>query len=129
MMPRQDKRPVNLNLWHFRFPLNALTSISHRISGVFLIICLLIWLGWFHLVLLYPQDFADYQAWLSSWPGQLFVSVFWLALAFHWLAGVRHLLIEFLPLPSLKPALRQNAWLVGVLWFGLAGLIIARVWL
>lgn len=131
MMPRTDKRPVNISLWHFHFPLNALLSIAHRISGVFLIIALLVWLFSLNYLSIDPAHFSNHQAWLSSVSGQLFVSLFWLALWFHWLLGVRHLLIEFCLNASVRDVLRTaNAatasfviWLIGSI------AIMTQVWL
>lgn len=131
MIPRTDKRPVNLSLWHFQFPLNALVSISHRISGVVLILTLFIWLFLLNQMLFVPDDFAKHQAWLSSIGGQIFLSLFWLALWFHWLAGIRHLLIEFCLNSRIKTALRTHQAALGnfILWGFGALLILARIWL
>lgn len=131
MIPRTDKRPVNLSLWHIHFPLNALVSISHRISGVVLILSLLVWLVMLNQMLFLADDFHQHQAWLSSLTGQVFLSLFWLALWFHWLAGVRHLLIEFCLNSRIKSALRTQHAAFGsfILWGLGALLILARIWL
>jgi succinate dehydrogenase / fumarate reductase cytochrome b subunit len=130
-MPRQDTRPVNLSLLHFRFPPNAILSISHRITGVLLVITLLSWLAWLNLSLFEADSLNRYQAWLSSWSGKLFLSVFWLALALHWLAGVRHLLIEFCLNSRLKAFLRTESavWFLLGLWLALSVFALARIWL
>lgn len=131
MMPRRDKRPVNLSLWHFRFPFNALVSISHRVSGVVLILSLAAWLLWFNLILLDSDNFSSYLQWLSSFSGKLFLTLFWSALSFHWLAGVRHLILEFSSHNALKQTLRSNTqakWLAG-LWLLSVFIIIWGVWL
>lgn len=131
MIPRTDKRPVNLSLWHFHFPLNALVSISHRISGVILILSLFIWLFLLNQMMLTPTEFSQHQAWLSSLSGQVFLSLFWLALWFHWLAGVRHLLIEFCLNNRIKTALRTQQAAIGSfsVWGMGALLILVRIWL
>lgn len=124
MMPKTDPRPVYLNLFQFRFPPNALLSISHRISGVVLIVSLCIWLGLLNLMVFFPQ--SDHQAWLSSWSGQVFIWGFWSALALHWLAGARHLFIEFCINPRFKQLARTNhaallmfaVWLATTAWIG-----------
>ncbi|UQB41409.1 succinate dehydrogenase, cytochrome b556 subunit [Thiomicrospira microaerophila] len=131
MMPRQDSRPVNLSLWHFRFPANALLSISHRITGVLLVASLMLWLISLNLILLQPEQFSTYQAWLNNASGKLFLSLFWLALAFHWLAGLRHLLIEFAISLKLKTWLRseQAVWFTLGLWIAIGGFSLIRIWL
>lgn len=131
MMQRQDSRPVNLSLWHFRFPPNAIASISHRISGVLLLMTLVIWLVWLNVGVLFPQSFAHNQAWLNSLSGKLFLSVFWLSLAFHWLAGLRHLLIEFCLNQRLTAFLRkeQAVWMLLGFWLAIASFSLVRIWL
>lgn len=131
MMPRQDSRPVNLSLWHFRFPPNAILSITHRISGVVLSTSLIAWLLWLNIAFVSAENLASNQAWLSSLSGQLFLSLFWASLAFHWLAGVRHLLIEFSINAGFSNFLRteQAVWLVLGLWIALSSFSLARIWL
>ena len=46
-----NKRPVNLNLMSFKFPLTALVSIAHRISGVLMFLLIPVALFQLHAVL------------------------------------------------------------------------------
>ncbi|WP_052501489.1 succinate dehydrogenase, cytochrome b556 subunit [Thiomicrospira microaerophila] len=130
MMPRQDPRPVNLSLRHFRFPPNAILSISHRVTGVLLVATLLGWLVWLNLVMFEPSRLPSHQAWLLSGAGKVFLSLFWLALAFHWLAGLRHLLIEFCLNKRLTAFIRSESavWLLLGLWFTLSLFALLRIW-
>lgn len=128
MMPKTDSRPVYLNLFQFHFPPNALLSISHRIAGIALILTLPIWLILFNFMVLEPQ--ANHQAWLQTTLGKSFVLLFWLALYFHWLAGARHLFIEFCINSRFKQIARTNrmAWVTFFIWLLGAVFIGWEVW-
>lgn len=91
----KDKRPVNLDISSIKLPLAAYASITHRISGVlvFVGIALLLWL--FDMSLAAPESFAEVQA-LGANP--LFKLVVWAllsALAYHMVAGIKHLVLDF----------------------------------
>lgn len=85
------RRPKNLNLLTIRFPLNAVVSIQHRISGAILFL-LLPGMLWGLQASLAGE--AQYQAVLGiahHWLFKLFL--IWVAWGFfhHFYAGVRHL--------------------------------------
>jgi succinate dehydrogenase / fumarate reductase cytochrome b subunit len=89
-----NKRPINLNLLTIRFPIPAIVSILHRVSGVFLFLLLPFLLWMFSLSLASEQSFIRLQDNLSS-PFSKFLV--WLVLAplfYHLIAGVRHLLMD-----------------------------------
>lgn len=86
-------RPKNLNLFTIHFPLPAIVSILHRISGAFLFLLIpaVLWL------LSYSLTDSGFDV-LQQWSGTLYVKlIFWLVLVpfcFHLAAGVRHLLSD-----------------------------------
>lgn len=94
MYPRHDNRPVYLNLLKFHFPLNAIISILHRITGVLLVLFLLLGLIWLHSIILQPETYAENRQVWTHPLGRLMLSLGSISLWFHWLSGVRHLLIE-----------------------------------
>lgn len=128
-MPRLDKRPVNLSLRHFHFPLNAWLSIGHRISGIILVFALLSAFVMFSHLWLNPDSFTQYQAWLSSPAIQLLLFFAGLALWFHWLAGLRFLIIEFCQIPACQTRVRQGAKLHLTLWLTGGVLLALGIWL
>lgn len=88
-------RPVNLDIGTFKLPITAYVSILHRLSGVllFFVIGLLLWLLDFSLSS--PEGFASVAEWLSA---PLVKIVLWgslAALAYHLVAGVRHMIMDF----------------------------------
>lgn len=88
------KRPVNLNLTTIKFPLPAIVSILHRISGVilFLLIPLLLWV--LDNSLFSENSFDTVQAIANIWLVKLLVFVSMTALIYHLFAGIRHLLMD-----------------------------------
>jgi succinate dehydrogenase / fumarate reductase cytochrome b subunit len=88
------KRPVNLDLTTIKFPLPAIVSILHRISGVilFLLIPLLIWI--LDNSLFSENSFDTVQAYANGWFIKLLIWLSVSALIYHLFAGVRHLLMD-----------------------------------
>jgi len=86
-------RPKNLNLFTIRFPLPAIASILHRISGfvLFLFIPVLLWAFNFSLT---DQGFETWQQWLHSVYGKVLIWLCLIPLCYHFAAGIRHLLSD-----------------------------------
>ena len=122
-MTPQRSAPVNLNLFRIHFPVGAVTSIAHRISGVllFLFIPLLIYL--LDLSLQGPAGFAKVAGYLqSTWIRLGSVLIAW-SLFHHLLSGIRHLLLDIETGIELYQA-RLSAWLVNLL-----GLLLTLIYL
>jgi succinate dehydrogenase / fumarate reductase cytochrome b subunit len=90
----KKQRPVNLDLNAFSFPLPALLSITHRVSGVFLFvgIGLLIWLLGESLES--AQSFAEVKETMASPMATFALWVVLAALAYHTVVGVKHLFMD-----------------------------------
>lgn len=88
-----NSRPKNLNLFTIRFPLPAIVSILHRISGfiLFLLVPILLW------GLDYSFTSAGYDYFQQAL-GNIYIKLLlWAILApfcFHLVAGIRHLLSD-----------------------------------
>ncbi|UAJ65624.1 succinate dehydrogenase, cytochrome b556 subunit [Candidatus Schneideria nysicola] len=91
---KEKNRPINLNLWTMHFPITAIVSILHRISGI--IMCF--FLG----ILIYILYLS-----LSSYDGFLYITnilnyftckiIIWLIASiylYHIIGGIRHILID-----------------------------------
>ena len=89
-----NDRPVNLDLSTIKLPLAAITSITHRISGVILFVVIGILLWMLDLSLESAASFARLQEILSSGLVTLIVWGMLAALAYHMVAGVKHLLMD-----------------------------------
>lgn len=107
-------RPVNLKLTAFRFPIAAITSILHRISGV----VLLFGVGYFAYLLSLTLKSPESFDWVFNAVGTtyhgLLVWVVLTAVSYHFFAGIRHLLMDFHVGISLN-ASRRSSWTVLVL--------------
>lgn len=90
-----SKRPVNLDLSTIKFPLPALTSIVHRITGVILFIGLIFGFWALDASLSSPEGFEAVRHALDE--NILAKLIAWgllSALAFHFVAGIKHLLMD-----------------------------------
>lgn len=122
----KDARPMNLNLFTIHFPLPAITSILHRISGVilFLLIPFAIW--GLDLSLNSYQDFETVSSYLSTPLIKFIFWLIWLAFSYHFVAGIRHLLMDLHIGEQLK-----SGWIGALLTIIITAVlaIIAGVWL
>ena len=97
-----------------KFPLPAIISILHRISGVVLFLFLPLFLYLLHQSLISHESYVALQALLNR---PLLKLLLWLALAaviFHLFAGIRHLMMDLGFAESLEAG-RVSAMLVMVL--------------
>ncbi|OAN18502.1 succinate dehydrogenase [Photobacterium jeanii] len=87
-------RPVNLDLQTIRFPLTAIASILHRVSGVitFVSISILLWL--LNLSLSSPEGFASAADIVDSFFVKFILWGILTALFYHIVVGIRHLLMD-----------------------------------
>jgi succinate dehydrogenase / fumarate reductase cytochrome b subunit len=97
-------RPVFLNLARIRFPVGAIASIGHRISGVLLVLTLpfAVWA----LDRSLNADSFSFETGVSGRLGAAFLA--WAA-AHHLFAGIRHLLTD-IGIGSSLTAARRSAW-------------------
>ena len=61
-MTKQPPAPVFLNLFRIRFPVGAVTSIAHRVSGVCLFLSLPFWIYLLDLSLQGAAGFSKSEA-------------------------------------------------------------------
>lgn len=89
-----SKRPINLNLLTMRFPITAIVSILHRISGFFLFLIIPVFLVVMTLTLQSPEAFFTVHTCFTHPLIKLMLLGFLLALFYHLFAGIRHLLMD-----------------------------------
>lgn len=120
-----QKRPINLNLFTIRFPLPAIASILHRISGfvLFLMIPLLLWALDYSLT---DTGFDSLRSMLSMPLLKFLVWVLLLPLCYHLVAGVRHLLSD-MHIGNTRAGGKKAALSVFVIFAVLA--ILTGIWL
>lgn len=88
------ERPVNLDLGAFRWPITAIASILHRVSGIALFVGVgfLIWgLG---ASLESQESFESLKECLSGVVAKLIIWAILAGLIYHFVAGCKHLLMD-----------------------------------
>lgn len=111
MTAKNKKRPVYLDLLRIRLPVGGLVSILHRVSGVLLVVALPFSLWILQQSLISAEQYQQITGWLQSFPFRVLVFLLILVLAHHFLAGVRHLLLD-LDIGMSRHWGRTGAWLV-----------------
>ncbi len=107
----KTKQPVYLNLFQFKFPVTAIASILHRMSGVILFLALPFLLWGLQLSLQSAKDFERLQTLMTGPVIKLIVWAVLVALFYHLIAGIRHLLMD-MHVADGKQSGRYMAWLV-----------------
>ncbi len=120
------RRPVYLDLFQIRFPLMAITSIAHRISGVLMILAIGPAVYALSLSLSGPAGFQRVQAALDSGPAWLVLVVIGWGFAHHFFAGLRYLLMD-IGRGMERETARRSA--LATLVLGVAGAIAIGWWL
>ncbi|MEP4468636.1 succinate dehydrogenase, cytochrome b556 subunit, partial [Marinobacter alexandrii] len=82
-----SKRPVNLDLGKFHFPLPAITSILHRISGIIIFVGVAFMLYGLQLSLSGEEGFSRVSDLLDSFLAKLITWGILSALLYHLVAG------------------------------------------
>jgi succinate dehydrogenase / fumarate reductase cytochrome b subunit len=94
---KQNSRPINVgigDLMAFKWPITAVTSITHRVAGVVLFIGVGFFLFALDMSLSSEAGFKSLQAMMSSPPGKFITWGLLSALAYHFVAGIKHLLMD-----------------------------------
>ena len=88
------KRPVNLDLATMKFPVMAIVSILHRISGIVLFLLMPVLLYGLDQSLNSAHGFDMMSELLTTTLGKLIILTFAAAFIYHVLAGIRHMLMD-----------------------------------
>ncbi len=122
----KSDRPVNLNLFSIKWPVTALVSITHRITGILLFLATAPLLFLLDLSLASEEGFARAQALLSSPLAGLAAWLVVAALLYHLIAGCRHLLMDMGIGESWRAG---SATATAVIALSVAGALAAGIWL
>ena len=108
-----DQRPLSPHLQIYRPQLTSVLSITHRITGVVLSAGLVVMVGWLLALAAGPEAYAAFNGVLASVPGIILMVAWTLALFYHLLNGIRHLLWDAGWLLDLRGAY-ASGWVVVV---------------
>ena len=106
-------RPIDLSPTSF-LPVTAVASIMHRIAGAILFVGAGYLIYLLDMALESETSFADARALLAAPPGKIVLWAVLVALSYHLLAGIKHLLLDFHVGDSLAGG-RRGSWLALVL--------------
>jgi succinate dehydrogenase / fumarate reductase cytochrome b subunit len=88
----RGNRPLSPHLSIYRPQLTSITSILTRITGNALLVASLLIVWWFLAAATSPESFAVADSVITSFLGDLVMTLSLWALWYHTLAGVRHLI-------------------------------------
>jgi succinate dehydrogenase / fumarate reductase cytochrome b subunit len=113
MTGSEKRRPIFFNLMQIQMPVSALTSITHRVTGIFLAISVPFGIYLLDLSLQGPQSYAQVISLFDKLAFRAAAIFFVWVLTHHLLAGIRHLLSD-IDIGSQLPAARRSAWVVNL---------------
>ncbi|MFC3025564.1 succinate dehydrogenase cytochrome b556 subunit [Vibrio zhugei] len=90
----RKKRPVNLDLQTIRFPITAIASILHRVTGVIMFVAVGILMCLLSLSLSSAEGFNEASAWVDNIVVKLVLWGILTALSYHIAGGIRHLIMD-----------------------------------
>ncbi|MEQ4913089.1 succinate dehydrogenase cytochrome b556 subunit [Proteus terrae] len=91
----KKQRPVNLDLQTIQFPLPAIASILHRVSGVIMLVAVGILLWLLGTSLSSPEGFQQAAEIMTGFFTKFILWGILTALAYHICGGIRHMLMDF----------------------------------
>jgi succinate dehydrogenase / fumarate reductase cytochrome b subunit len=94
---KQNSRPINVgigDLMGFAWPITAIASITHRVAGVVLFIGIGFALFALEVSLTDELAFGSLKAMITSPLGKLITWGLLSALAYHFVAGIKHLIMD-----------------------------------
>lgn len=124
----KKQRPVNLDLKTIQFPVTAVASILHRVSGVitFVAVGILLWL--LGESLSSPEGFLTASAVMGSFFAKLIMWGILTALAYHVVVGIRHIMMDVGCLEETLQAGKRSAHISFVITVVLSILAGVLVW-
>ena len=117
------KRPVNLDLGTIKLPITSYVSILHRVSGVIMFFALAVFLWMLDTSLASEQSFNDLAAMFANPICQFIIWGSLAALAYHAVAGIRHMIMDFGVGEDSFASGRNSAWAAMIV----AALVIALI--
>lgn len=110
----KQERPVDLNLFRFHFPVMAIVSLLHRITGVIIFLFIPALLYILHASLVSQSSFSSLQKCLAHPMSKVLLLGLIACTIYHLFAGIRHLVMDF-GMGDSEIAGRITAWFVIVL--------------
>lgn len=124
----KKQRPVNLDLKTIQFPVTAIASILHRVSGVitFVAVGILLWL--LGQSLSSPEGFLTASAVMGGFIAKFIMWGILTALAYHVVVGIRHVMMDMGCLEETLQVGKRSAYISFVITVVLSILAGVLVW-
>ncbi|MGC6499835.1 MAG: succinate dehydrogenase, cytochrome b556 subunit [Henriciella sp.] len=119
-----DRRPMSPHLQAWRWHATMYGSIFHRVTGVGLYGGAFLIAAWVVALASGPATYAVVEALMQSWPGQLLLFLWTMAVLYHLANGLRHLVWDG-PMVGFSPRI-ASAW--SFFNFAFAVLGAAAIW-
>lgn len=123
------KGPRNIHItdiMRYRFPLPAIASILHRISGIIVFLAIPFILILLHRSLETEQDFLLVKDFMGSFFMGLFIWIILSAMFYHLIAGIRHLIMDMGHLEDKETGVKGS---LVVLILGVVMSLLIGVWI
>lgn len=125
---KSHERPLSPHLTIYKPQITSVLSITHRLTGVYLSLGLVVFVAWLWTAAYCPESYPRFVEYSSSLWGQLLLMAWTLAFFYHFINGIRHLFWDMGAGLDL-PAATRSGWITIVgslfitayLWYGLIG--------
>ncbi len=107
----RGNRPLSPHLTIYRPQLTSMTSILTRITGNALLVAALLIVWWFLAAATSPEYFAIADGVITSWFGDLVMTLSVWAIWYHTFAGIRHLIWDNAMMLEIEKA-EKLGWIV-----------------
>lgn len=111
MTTKPSLRPLSPHLQVYKFEINMVLSITHRITGMGLTAGIFFFLYWLGSIAAGPEAYHNALLFFKSWVGQLILGLCLLGFYYHLANGIRHLAWDIGYGFSMK-AVRLTEWTV-----------------
>ena len=112
------KQPLFLNLLKIRLPITAKASITHRIAAVGVFFLIFPFMGAVLIAVSSPDGFSYIQELGNSIFVKTLLNLFIAGLTYHYIAGLRHLIMDFFHIGESLNGSHYSSIFTIVLWIG-----------
>ncbi len=85
---------IFLNLFFIKFPITAMTSIIHRVTGLFLFLCIPIFLYFLKISLASESSFLLAKNLFDFFYIKFFLFIFLSSFIYHFVMGLKHIVMD-----------------------------------
>ncbi|MBD1571853.1 succinate dehydrogenase cytochrome b556 subunit [Vibrio sp. S17_S38] len=114
LVKEKKSRPINLDLQTIQFPITAIASILHRVSGVIMFVAIGILLWLLAISLSSPAGFIQAANLVDGFFVKFILWGILTALSYHIAGGIRHLLMDMNYFEELESGTLSAKFVMGI---------------